>query len=203
MTTAAARYLEESEVDDLSHQLEQQGYIVGRSQRFGDLVFDLVATKGDRKIAFEVKARNGDPVSVGDIGRKRERAFEEGFDDFRLVVVNPPHETAVDIPGLDDLLSAYLAEHRTGELDDLPGVVRVAGVDNLDIDVVEITTDGIHLVGAGTVTVDIEYDGGEERDGLNLEVDFPLAFDITLSHALRIEDIHSNSIRVDTSGFYE
>lgn len=132
--TTAVRYLEESKITDLVRQLEQQGYhIVGREQSFGDIPFDLVASKDGHTIAFEVKARTGDPVSAKEIARMRQQAFEQGFDDFRLVVVNPPHETIVEIPGLDNLLVAAIAEQHSSELDDLIGVVRVEGVDNLDI----------------------------------------------------------------------
>jgi hypothetical protein len=199
--TTAARYLEESKINDLALQLEQQGYnIVGR-ERYDGMPFDLVASKDGRTIAFEVKARIGDPMSAKEIARMREQAVEQGFDDFRLVVVNPPHETAVEIPGLDELLYAYIAEHHTAELDDLPGAVRVDNIDNLDIDAIEITVDGIHLTGTGTITVEIEHDGGEARDGLSWETDFPFIFDVVLSHTLRIEQ--APNFRIDTSSLYE
>jgi len=200
--TTATRYLEESKIDDLARQLERQGYnIVAREQRNGNISFDLVASKDGQTIAFEVKARTGDRVSATEIARLREQAFEQGFDDFRLVVVNPPHETVVEIPGLDDLLFAYIGERRGPELDDLPGAVRVESVDNLDIDAIEITTNGIHLAGGGTVRVNIDYDDGDAYDGLSLETDFPFTFDVILSHALQIEQV--GSFRVDTSSFYE
>jgi len=133
--------------------------------------------------------------------RMRQQAFEQGFDDFRLVVVNPPHETIVEIPGLDNLLVAAIAEQHSSELDDLIGVVRVEGVDNLDIDAIEITTDGIYVVGSGTLRVGIEHDDGEVYNGLDVETDFPFTFDVILSHALRIERMRS--FRVDTSSFDE
>jgi len=200
--TTAVRYLEESKITDLVRQLEQQGYhIVGREQSFGDIPFDLVASKDGHTIAFEVKARTGDPVSAKEIARTRQQAFEQGFDDFRLVVVNPPHETIVEIPGLDNLLVAAIAEQHSSELDDLIGVVRVEGVDNLDIDAIEITTDGIYVVGSGTLRVGIEHDDGEVYNGLDVETDFPFTFDVILSHALRIERMRS--FRVDTSSFDE
>ena len=105
---AAARYLEDAKIEDLSRQLRRQGYDVEIPSPGSDTSFDLVATKSDRTIVFEVKASPTDPANVEDIARRRATAFAQGFDEFRLVVVNPPHETRVDIPGLEDQLRAFL-----------------------------------------------------------------------------------------------
>jgi len=175
MTTAAARYLEESKIDELVRQLTQQGYEVERPSRDED--FDLVAVK-DRT------------------------ALASGFDEFRLVVVNPPHETRIDVPGLDDQLLLFLGENGSTELDALPGVTRVEDVSYVDIDAVELTTDGTRLVGRGVVSIELEQGGGADRDGVTWETDFPFTFDVALSHDLRILGERS-SIHVDTSGFYE
>jgi len=206
MTTAArnasARYLEEAKIEDLTRQLRRQGYDVEIPPQGNNTVFDLVATKSGRKIVFEVKASPADPTNIEDIARRRAAAFAQGFDEFRLVVVNPPHETRVNIPGLEDHLCAFLGERGAGELDDLPGLTRVEAVNQVDIDTVEITTAGIHLVGSGIVAIEIEHDGGEDRDGPTWRTDFPFTFDVVLGPDLRIDKEHS-SVRVDTSSFYE
>ncbi len=200
MTTAAARYLEESKIDELVRQLTQQGYEVERPSRDED--FDLVAVKDRRRIAFEVKASPGDAANVEDIVRHRGTALASGFDEFRLVVVNPPHETRIDVPGLDDQLLLFLGENGSTELDALPGVTRVEDVSYVDIDAVELTTDGTRLVGRGVVSIELEQGGGADRDGVTWETDFPFTFDVALSHDLRILGERS-SIHVDTSSFYE
>ena len=153
--SAAAHYLEEAKIDELARQFSEQGYDVETEVRRGDVSFDLLATKNGRVIAIEVKVSPADPTSIADIARRRARAFEQGIDEFRLVVVNPPHETRVDVAGLTDQLLEFLGEDRTTELDDLPGATRVEDVNETAIDAVEITTDGIHLAGSGTVTVEI------------------------------------------------
>jgi len=200
MTTAAARYLEESKIDELVRQLKQQGYEVERPPH--NKKFDLVAVKGERRIAFEVKARPADHATVKGIARRRTAAFASGFDEFRLVVVNPPHETRIDVPGLNNQLLRFLGEHRIAELDGLPGATRAEGVTYVDIDKVELTPDGARLVGSGIVSVEIQQDSGEEERRQTWEMDFPFTFDVMLGHDLRIEDERS-SMRVDTSDFYE
>lgn len=199
---AAVRYLEEAKIEDLSRQLRRQGYEVEISSQGSNSGFDLVATKSDRKIAFEVKASPTDPANVEDIVRRRAAAFAQGYDEFRLVVVNPPHETRVDIPGLEDQLCAFLGEHGASELDDLPGLTRVEAVSQVAIDTIEITTAGVHLIGSGIVAIEIEHDGGAGRDGLTWRTDFPFTFDVALDPNLRIDKEHG-SARVDTSSFYE
>ncbi len=48
--------------------------------------------------------------------------------------------------------------------------------------------------------VELEYSGGEERDGLNEEIDFPFSFDLALTQALELEQVVTLS--VDTTSFY-
>jgi len=201
MTTAAARYLEESKIDELVRQLEQQGYDVERPPH-NEAPFDLMATKGDRRIAFEVKAGPASPRTVLAITRHRARAFASGFKEFRLVVVNPPHETRIDVPGLENQLVRLLGERRTGEPDDLPKATRVEDVKYVVIDTVELMPEGARLVGSGVVSVEIQQGSGEEDRRQAWETDFQFTFDVMLDHDLRIEEERS-SIRVDTSDFYE
>ena len=59
------------------------------------LPFDLVAVKGHRRIAYEVKVRQTLGVAAEQIASLRARARREGFDEFRLVVVNEPREIVV------------------------------------------------------------------------------------------------------------
>src|SRR5437764_14497637 len=115
---AATRYLEESKIDELTDQLQQEGYEVERSPRYDGIEFDLVARKDNRAVVFAVKAVSADAESVlAEINKAREEAFAHGFDEFRVVVVNPPHETKVDIPGFSEQLLAFIGEHRSAALD--------------------------------------------------------------------------------------
>ncbi len=100
-------------------------------------------------------------------------------------------------------LCAFLGERGAGELDDLPGLMRVEDVNQVDIDTVEITTAGIHLVGSGIVAIEIEHDGGEDHDSPTWRTDFPFTFDVVLGPDLQLDEEHSSSVRVDTSSFYE
>jgi len=198
--SAATDYLEAAKIDDVVRQLQGEGFAVRREARIDGKVYDLVGDKPGRKIAVEVKARSRLQADRASIRQLRERAFEHGVDEFRLVVVNPPHETAVKIEGLEEQLREYMGEHHPTELvDDLGLRVRVDDVSQVDLDAITITAQGIHLIGDGVVDVEINDDDGADDSGPWM-TDFPFTFDLLLDHRLRIVEV--NRITVNTSHYY-
>lgn len=58
------------------------------------------------------------------------------------------------------------------------------------------------MTGTGIVEVQLNYGGGQARDGLTVESDFPFDFDVVLRrHLGRIEIETVESLTVDTSSF--
>ncbi len=88
-----------------------------------------------------------------------------------------------------------------GELDQLSSHTHVDGISQADVTSISVSKNRIHLSGTGIVEVTLEYGGGEPRDGLTWNTDFPFTFDIELNGQLEVEEI--NELRVDTSSFYE
>jgi hypothetical protein len=199
--TAAVQYLEAAKLDEIARELEREGYGVVRSFPEGDVVYDLVATRGDRKVAVEVKARSALRESAESIRQLRERARAHGYDEFRLVVVSPPRERQVEIAGLDDVLLRYMVDNVPAELDGLSSHTYLDAVSDIDVSSIEVTADGIRVVGTGIVEVTLEYGGGESRDGVSWEADFPFDFDVLLNHELEITEVHH--LVCDTSSFDE
>ncbi len=97
-----------------------------------------------------------------------------------MVVIDPPRQTVVEIEGIEGLLLAHLREDVPQELLDLSSYVRVEDVNYVETNSVEINADGIHVVGSAVVDVDLQYGGGQERDGLDYTIDVPFRFDILL-----------------------
>ena len=117
------------------------------------------------------------------------------------MIVNPPRAVAVEIEGLANKMFDYLVDHLPSDLDELSSGTRIVNVVDVDIDSIDVTVNGIRVTGSGIVEVELEHDGGEERDGLTWGTSFPLTFDVELDHTLDIADAYE--MRVDTSSFYE
>jgi Holliday junction resolvase len=198
--TAAVQYLEAAKLDELAQQLERDGYNVARSFRDGNVVYDLVATRGDRKVAIEVTARSALRQAVESIRQLREQARRNGFDEFRLVVVSPPRERAVEIAGLEDVLLQHMRDNFPAKLAELSSHTSLDAVSQIDVSSIEVSADGIHVIGTGIVEVTLGY-GGEPRDGVSWEADLPFDFDVLLDHQLQIAEVHA--LEIDTSSFDE
>lgn len=199
--TALAQYLEAAKTEEVAGELEAAGYSVTKAVRDGNLVYDLVAARDGRKIAIEVQAQSTMREAVGEIRQLRAWARAHGYDEFRLVVVNPPRERIVAIPALKEALCTYLSDNFPAALDGLSSHTTLNGVSGVDVASVEITEAGSHVTGSGVAEVMLEYGGGAPPDGVSWEADVPFSFDLLLDHQLRIAKIYA--LEVDTSEFFD
>jgi hypothetical protein len=200
MDTSSTGYLEAVRTEELVDILRATGYEVKTGGLAGE-GFDLVASKGSERLAIEVKARSTLKDSIQTIEQLRKKASDQGFTEFRLVVVNPPRPVEVEVEGLDQSLAAHLYSELPPELDGLSSETLVQGVTNVEISGIHVTRDGIRVSGIATVDVQMNYDGGSSRDGLTFSGEFPLDFDVSLDQSLKLDRI--NELKVDTSSFYE
>ncbi len=195
----ATQYLEAAKAEELAGQLRAQGYEVVVESEMGTARYDLVATKHNRKIAFEIKAKAHLSENLGHVRRLREKALSEGYDEFRLVIVSPPHEVSVSIAGLSEALLSELIHSPPAELNNLASKTVAQEVSEVTVDAVEITTDGIRVRGDGLVGVTIFFDSVEDED--DWSDSFPFTFDVHLDHALSITNV--NGLQVDTDSFHD
>jgi hypothetical protein len=196
---APIEYLEAAKAEEVARQLEADGYTVLKDAKSNGMVYDLVATKNGQKIAVEVKARSALRGAASQIRALREQAFRQGFDEFRLVVTNPPHETRVEIDGLDDQLLRHLA----ADPPDPPGfeslVTRVARVSAIEIDAINASAGAMRVVGTGVVEVALDPTHGPRDDQGSWKTDFPFSFDVTLDRDLALKAV--NKLDIDMSSF--
>jgi Holliday junction resolvase len=198
----SAEYLESAKLEELVSNLQSKGYRVVTEARLGDETFDLLAERGDERVAYEVKARSRLKESTEQVARLREAALEAGLTEFRLVVVNPPHQADVTIEDLRYELLRYFQENETPtELDELSSGTQIEDVTDIEFELVDIRRSSIHVRGQASAEVELNYSGCSERDGLTVSDSFPLSFDLELDRNLRI--ITVNELHVDTSAFYE
>jgi Holliday junction resolvase len=196
----STEYLQTAKIEELASRLTAEGYRVAVEPSGQDMGYDLVAEKGSERLAIEVQARSSLKSAARELSSLRKKARKQGYD-FRLVVVSPPRETKVEVAGLVDQLRDQISRKPPTQLRALPARVRVERVALVDIDSVAITPNGVRLRGDAVVVVEIEESGGDERDGMKWNTDFPFDFDLLLDRDLQIEQVYD--LQVDTSSFDE
>jgi hypothetical protein len=200
--SAAVKYLEEAKIEELTAELEGEGYRVVKPENGDERNYDLIALKDNQKIAVEVVARSAlrDPEIAEQLSTLRERAYQQGFAEFRLVVVSPPRETAITIDGLETLLFEEMSKNLPQELASLSSHIRLIAVSNIAVNAASVTASDLHVTGTGVVVVGLADDRGETGDDRGWEIDFPFTFDALLARDLRMKELLS--VSVDTSSFY-
>ena len=202
MRSPLADYLEAAKLEELAVDLERRGYRVSRDARVGDRSVDLLAERGDERLAFEIKARSRLQESAQDVGRLREAARDAGLTELRLVVVSPPHAVDVSIEDLHSELLRYFSENELPkELLAISPGARVEGVSDIDIESVEIRRARIHLRGRATADIDFNDARGGVGDGLIASDSFQFSFDLELGPNLRIAQM--KHLSMDTEGYYQ
>ncbi len=191
--------LEYLKVKEVASQLRAEGYSVRESPTGIDNGFDIVATKDDKKLAIEVKTSSRLQASAETIKNLRKRALERGFDEFRLIIVNPPREVTVSIEGLEEKLLMFLSDNFPDDLDELSSHTHLQDVNDINIDSIQVTTEGVQVIGNGVVDVELNY--GNNSEGINSNWSFPFSFDVTLDHKLEVSS--ENKIEIDTSSLSE
>ena len=118
---SSTQYLEAAKVEELASQYKTRGYQVSMEQPSsgGNARYDLIVEKDGHRIAVEVKARSTLKSSAHEIRELREKAIQEGFDEFRLVIVNPPRERSIEVEGIEEILEEHIIEEHFSELADL------------------------------------------------------------------------------------
>ncbi len=184
----ALEYLEKRQIELTASRLLSEGYVVESPGIGADEELDIVARKGDKKVAIQVRAQPLLRDSAKEIGQARHAARSRGFDEFRLVVVIPPHEREVEVAGLEDALKTWIEAH-PGELAGLTPRVAILSVVNPDIDSVKIHDGQVRVAGSAAVLVESEDGGGDRSLGTTWKTDFPMEFAVTLDASLDISSV--------------
>ena len=187
-------------MEELVADLERRGFRVAREAQLGDQRVDLLAERDGERLAFEIKARSRLTDSTGAILRLRQAARYAGLNEFRLVVVNPPHAVDVSIENLDAELLRYFSVDGTPEaLDAMSSQTRIVDVTDVDIESVEVRPLGLHVRGRANAEVELTNSGGVEPDGLTTGDSVPFSFDLELGPDLKIMQV--SRLAMDTTSF--
>lgn len=198
--TALLDYLEAAKVEALATEYRGAGFEVIEGYRNGVEKYDLLARKAEQTIAVEVKARAALGTALDEIRRHRALAQQAGYD-YRLIIVNPPRERKIEVDGLESALFAHLLKHSPSGLARISSRIVLDRVSVTDINAIEVTTDGVYVVGTGMAEATIEYSETIPDVGVSIEAEFPLSFDVVLDHQLQVKE--ARTLDLDVSDFYE
>jgi Holliday junction resolvase len=194
----ADRHWEQAAVEQLCHDLQEQGYAVEREVAFGKLRADLVATGRDGTVTlFEVKvpSRGRTPGWAHQAVALRAQARALGGR-FKLVLVRPPRDVAVEIDGLEAALLDALTRTPPAELASLESGARVEAVDAVYLDEVKMHGQTVEVAGEGSLVVDLlESDGGSF-----LQEDFPFSFRAVFDETNQVASLSDVSVDLSSWG---
>lgn len=204
MRRPEADYLEDMKLEQLTADLEGQGYRVEREALLGDQRVDLLAERGDERLAFAVKARSRLGESVEEVERLREATLQGTLTGFRVVVAVPPHMVNVSIDNLRSELLSYLTEHRAQLEHQTPeteqpfaSVTKFVDVIDTVVDAVEMHPSRVHVRGRAWVDVEAPISDAW-KDQYDFAVDiFPFTFDLDLDADLKIVKMNRLVIRTE------
>jgi Holliday junction resolvase len=188
---SSADYLEQATVEELAADLEGRGYRVEREAPLGDQRVDILAERGEERVAIEVKARSRLAESTLEVERLREAALSAGLSGFRVVVAVPPHAVDVTVDNLRSELLDYFVKNETSSTREaLASVTQFDDVIDLVIESVELHPARIHVRGRAYLDVRID-DGLGDADGEAFAIDsLPFTFDLDLDPDLKIVQMH-------------
>lgn len=197
--------LEYLKIKEVASQFRADGYSVTEYPAGIDDGFDIVAIKDGKKLAIEVKVSSQLQRSAESIKALRKRALDQGYDEFRLVLVSPPHEVSVSVDGLDKEILNQIKVNKANDLEHLANSYEWEKVSNIEIDSVSITAECIRIHGNSVVTAGEKIpEGSPSKISVPVSIarwiiDFPFEFDVTLDRELKISRVHR--IDIDKSSY--
>jgi len=196
-------------IEQIAEDYKAKGYVVEKEVSIGKYRADLLATKGDEKIIFEVKAGKLTSERKEQLAKLADYINSLGNYKFKVVVARQPQEKNIQISEFDDLLFDYLLNDLPSELDELSTHTTIETVYDIEIHHLLIHNNNeINVIGQGTIEVELQYgsDGDQTRGDGHIQSDsFPFDFDLYLSYdkksKLYIKD--DATITINTDSFYE
>lgn len=195
----AAKHWLSAAIEETAKTYAAQGYEVTRDAPLGDMKADLVVRKGNELIVMEFKLGNWSAQRSNTVRRLRNEVVHRLGGRFNLVVVTPPQEKAIEIAGIEAILSQVLRDYGA-KPDWLSILMQVENVSDVTLTAVTIDQNQLHVQGTGVAWVKLQQD--VNADGGNSEVatlrdSFPFDFTIILDkdlHVIEVEQLEIESL---------
>lgn len=195
------RHYTDAAIEQVASDYEARGYEVEREASLQDHVADLVVRKGEETILFEFKSGGWSDSKIDAVQRLRNYAVHELGADFRLVMVNLPAETRIEVENLGHVLFELVIEEAS-LYDELATHTEIDYVSDIEFDLIIVRRDSVELKGSATVSLTLQFGSyGDVRrgDGLRVADSFPLGFHILLDRDLRVIEVAN--LDLDTSSY--
>jgi hypothetical protein len=168
----AARQWEQATLEQLTADMQRQGYSVERAVPLGHRTADLIARRDEEVILFEVKVPGAsDPADWAPsvVGMQAE-AKKLGAK-FQLVVARLPKQTTIRIEGLETALERFLADNMPDQLLRLSNRVMILEVDGIEYSSITYE-DGFQVTGEGDISLSLPEKGGDTIFPFSFRGDF-------------------------------
>lgn len=195
-------------IEQLAEEYKSLGYQVEKEKRIGNFVADLIVSKDDEKIVFEVKSRKMDSSQKEHLAKLADYINSLGEYKFKIIVASPPTEKTIDIVDFEQILYDYIIQDLPSELDMLSTHTFVEEISTIEIhNIILHENNEINVIGEGVVEVKLQFgsDGDQRRDDGHINYDsFPFTFDLYLSYSSENELYikSENSLEIDTDSYY-
>jgi len=200
------KYYYQAVIDQLKEEYKKKGYKVTTEERLAnsDFLADMVARKGDAMIILEIKTGMINSVAKQQI-REKSDVIKREYPDakFRLIAVNYPDESAINIENIDEIITDFfLSNPIPSELDELSSHTTIDEVTDVLINNVDIVPGIISITCEGNIGANLDYDNRED------DASFDMSFPFKMRASLRMEDDRFviedvEALKIDTSEFYE
>jgi hypothetical protein len=191
---------ERTAVEELANRLESDGYRVELDPKIGNVRPDLMASKGDDVVFYEVKLIGSQ--TYGDSLSALRQSIKSSYPNarFHLISLTPPDATNIELDGIEQSLIDFLSSNPLPpSLDELSSNTQIDQVSSIEISRLKYSEKQIQVSGSGLVHVVLQF-GPEGNDGVESTDYFPFSFSAILDHDLEIQ---TADFSVDTSSFWE
>jgi hypothetical protein len=195
-------------IEQIAEEYKAKGYLIEKEKQIGKYHADILATKGEEKIVFEVKAGKMTPARKEQLAKLADYVNSLGNYKFKVVIAREPKEKNIEIAGFETLLFEFLINDMPSDLDELSTHTTIEMVSDIEIhDLIIHNNNEINAIGQGTIEVQLQYgsDGDQHRgDGHIQSESFPFDFDLYLTYDSNQNlSIRDGSVDVNTDSFYE
>lgn len=198
------KYYHAAAAEQLRDEYRNQGYDVTLEERIGPYRLDMVARKCEETIFFEIKTgdvRAETKRRIKDLSEFIKKEYPKGK--FLLIAVRYPEDDTIEIDGIEEKIFDYIVSNGTpSDLDELSTNTTIDDIQNVTINRIEISHEGIWIDCEGQVSVDLSYGSGKDEESFGMT--FPFLLKGTLEYKgdeLKLEDVEE--FRADTSEFYK
>lgn len=196
-------------IEQLAEEYNTKGYLVEKEKKLGKYTADLVVSKDNEKIVFEVKTGKMTPKRKEQLIKLTDYVNSLGDYKFKIIIARSPKEKNIQIAEFEELFFDYLLSDLPSELDELSTHTTIESVSEIEIHDLNVNSGNkINVIGQGIVKVKLQYgsDGdGRRGDGLYQYESFTFDFELYLSYNSQMKLIINDnaSIEIDTYSFYE